>query len=321
MSERPNVSLITTERNEAGAIAEFLDSALRQSLAPDEIVIADGGSTDGTVEIIQRYIEQGAPIRLLEAPGNRSVGRNAATEAAQNEIVACTDVGNRLDEDWLRVITAPLRQDPEAMVVSGGFRAEPQTWFETVSSTLMLAPNDEIDLATWLPSSRSIAFRKSAWRHVGGYPEHTNFNEDTPFAMALREAGYRFEDGLGAIVYWRPRSTLREFYRQYYFYAVGDGLDRLHGPQYAALFVKYAGLGAGAAALALVWPPGVPAWLGVFVAYTLVRVLRPWRKVGGIRALAVMFVLKLSYEISQLHGYTTGVVRTRRLRGSEKLVR
>jgi glycosyltransferase involved in cell wall biosynthesis len=315
------VSLITTERNEVRAIAEFLDSALRQSLPPDEIVIADGGSTDGTVEIIQQYVEQGAPIRLLSVPGNRSVGRNAATEAARNEIVACTDVGNRLDEDWLRVITEPLRADPAAMVVSGGFRAEPHTWFETVSATLMLAPNDTIDLGTWLPSSRSIAYRKGAWRSVGGYPEHTNFNEDTPFAMALREAGYRFEDGLRAIVYWRPRSTLREFYRQYHFYAVGDGLDRLHGRQYAAFFAKYAGLVGGTVALALVWPPGVAAWIALFAAHTVARVLRPWRKLGGARALGMMVVLKLVYETSQLTGYATGVLRGRGLRGSEKLVR
>ena len=46
------LSLITTERNEKDSIAEFIDSALGQSLKPDEIIISDGGSTDGTVEIM-----------------------------------------------------------------------------------------------------------------------------------------------------------------------------------------------------------------------------------------------------------------------------
>lgn len=315
------VSLIVTERNEADSIREFLDSALAQSLSPDEIVIADGGSTDGTVEIIEEYVERGAPIRLVHAPGNRSVGRNAATEAAANEIVACTDVGSRLDEHWLREITRPLRDDPDAMVVSGFFLPEPRTFFERVSATLMLDPNDAIDVETWLPSSRSFAYRKAAWRTVGGYPEHTNFNEDTPFVLALREAGFRFEDGLRAIVYWRPRPDLREFYRQYYFYAVGDGLDRLHPRGFAVVLVKYAVLLVALLVLLVAEPVYAVLALVAFVLYTAYRVRRPWRKVGGLRALGLMIVLSIAYDVSQIAGYTTGVVRGGRLRGSDRLVR
>lgn len=321
MSAGSGVSLITTERNEASAIREFLDSALAQSLPPDEIVIADGGSTDGTVEIIEEYLAAGAPIRLVLAPGNRSIGRNAATAAAVNEIIACTDVGNRLDQHWLREITAPLRRDPEAMVVAGFFRAEPRTFFERVSSTLMLEPNQSVDLDTWLPSSRSIAYRRQAWERAGRYPEHTNFNEDTPFALALREAGYRFEDGLRAVVYWRPRPTLREFFRQYYFYAVGDGLDRLHPLRFAALVVKYVGFGALLAGAALLAPAAAAAMVVVFVTYAVFRVWRPWRRMGGLRALALMVALSVTYDLSQLVGYANGVVRGRALRNSDRLVR
>jgi glycosyltransferase involved in cell wall biosynthesis len=315
------VSLITTERNEAASIRDFLDSALEQTLAPDEIVIADGGSTDGTVAIIREYVDRGAPIRLLDVPGNRSVGRNAAIEACRNEIVACTDVGNRLDRDWLRLITRPLRDDPEAMAVAGGYRADPQTYFEEVSGTLMLAGNDRIDLRTWLPSSRSIAFRKAAWRAAGGYPEYTNFNEDTPFALALKRAGFRFEDGLSAIVHWRPRPTLREFYRQYYFYAVGDALDRLHLRTYALRAAKWTVGVAGLVGTALWSAVAVGAWLALGAAYLVARVWRPWRKLGGGRALGLMVLLSVAFDISQLHGYATGLVRGRTLRNSGKLVR
>lgn len=165
------VSLITTERNEADAIAEFIQSALAQSLKPDEIVIADGGSTDGTLEIIENYIKGGAPIKLIKAPGNRSVGRNAATKSAKNEIIAVTDVGCRLSRDWLKNITEPFQRNPKAMAVAGFYIPEPKTYFEKVSATLMYHPNDHIDLKTWLPSSRSVAYKKAAWAKAGGYPE------------------------------------------------------------------------------------------------------------------------------------------------------
>lgn len=317
----PGVSLITTERNEAGAIREFLDSALAQTLLPDEIVIADGGSSDGTVEIIQEYIDAGAPINLVMAPGNRSVGRNAATRAATNEIIACTDVGSRLDAEWLREITEPLRRDPAAGAVAGFFLPDPKTHFEHVAATLMLDPNDEIDLDTWLPSSRSVAYTKTAWARAGGYPEHTNFNEDTPFALALREQGYRFQDGLRAIVYWRPRPSLREFYRQYYFYAVGDALDRLHPRHFAVVVAKYLVLLAALVAAAVLEPVLAPLLLIAFLAHTAWRVRRPWRKLGGLRSLALMVLLSITYDVSQILGYANGTLRRDRLRGSDRLVR
>jgi glycosyltransferase involved in cell wall biosynthesis len=315
------VSLITTERNEVDSISEFIDSVLSQSRPPDEIVIADGGSTDGTLAIIQGYIDQGAPIRLITAPGNRSIGRNAATKAAQNEIIACTDVGSRLDKDWLKNIIEPFRENPEAMAVSGFFLPEPKTYFEKVSATLMLDPNDQVDIATWLPSSRSIAYKKTAWAKAGGYPEHTNFNEDTPFDLALKREGYRFEDGLKAIVYWRPRPNLREFYRQYYFYAVGDGIDKIYFKHFVRLTVRY-GL-----VLVVLIAAAVVNWLIFVLLLTLCllqilkRVYRPWRKLRGVKTLALMGLLITAYDLSQIHGYWYGNLNRNRLNGSSKLVR
>lgn len=315
------VSLITTERNEGSAIAEFINSALSQSLKPDEIIIADGGSTDGTLAIIKDYIKKGAPILLVNAPGNRSVGRNAATRAASNEIIAVTDVGSRLDRDWLKNITEPFYKNPQAMVVAGSFKAESKTFFEKVSSTLMLAPNDKIDLKTWLPSSRSVAYKKEAWGRVGGYPEHTNFNEDTPFDLALKKAGYKFENGLRAIVYWHPRSNSTEFFKQYYYYAVGDGIDQLNFYHFIKLSMQYIFIIA-ATALAL---SSLPVLTVIPVSYLIYLYLRriflPWRKIGGLKAFAIMLYLAFIFDISQIFGFWAGFLRRKQLRSSNKLTR
>jgi glycosyltransferase involved in cell wall biosynthesis len=314
-------SLITTERNEVNDIATFIESAMSQSLRPDEIIIADGGSTDGTLDVIQKYIKEGAPIKLINAPGNRSIGRNAASKAARNAVIACTDVGSRLDKDWLKNITQPFQDDPKAMVVSGNFKADPQTYFERVSATLMLNSNDKIDLATWLPSSRSIAYKKAAWEKVGGYPEHTNFNEDTPFDLALRAEGYKFEDGLKAIVYWRPRPDIKEFYKQYYYYAVGDGIDLLSPRFFTKVFVMYMG---GLVLLIggfLYWWVFGAAILILALLYLLRRVWKPWRKLGGAKTLLLMLLLGVTYDYSQMRGYLHGYLNRGKLRGSQKLVR
>lgn len=315
------VSLITTERNEADSIKDFIESALKQSLKPDEIVISDGGSTDGTVEIIQKYIDKGLPIKLVMSPGNRSIGRNAATKAAKNEIIACTDAGARLDKDWLKNITKPFAENPGAMVVSGFFLPEPQTYFEKVSTTLMLQANDDIDLDTWLPSSRSIAYKKEAWSKVGGYPEHTNFNEDTPFDLALRKAGYKFEDGLAAIAYWRPRSTLREYYRQYYFYAVGDGIDAIDAPRILKLTGLYILIPITILLTSFTFPLLSLTIFALTFLQTLRRVYGPWKKLKDLQSIPLMVLLVITYDISQMVGWWYGLAAKDKLKHSDKLVR
>lgn len=313
------VSLITTERNEVDSIGDFIESALAQSKKPDEIIIADGGSTDGTVEIIKSFIKKGAPIKLVIASGNRSVGRNAATKAAKNEIIACTDVGSRLDKDWLYHITKPFADDSKTMMVAGNFKADPHTDFEKISSTLMLQGNDKIDLKTWLPSSRSIAYTKTAWEKVGGYPEHTNFNEDTPFDLALKQAGYDFADGLKAVVYWRPRPNLREFYRQYYFYAVGDALDNIDRAKimrfsliYSAVVVSLLGL------ILTIWFL-VP--IAIYLLWIMRRVYGGLKQLPTLKALLLMPILMATYDISQISGFWYGRSNQARLRNGGRLVR
>jgi hypothetical protein len=82
----------------------------------------------------------------------------------------------------------------------------------------------KVDPNTFLPSSRSIAFRKAAWKSVNGYPEWLTLTaEDTLFDVCLKNADCNFVFAPKAVVYWRPRRNLSALLRQYYLYGFGDG--------------------------------------------------------------------------------------------------
>ena len=106
-----NVSLICTTLNEGSSIQKLLDSLVRQTRLPDEIIFVDGGSSDNTVAILERYAsEHQLPLQVIVAPGaNISQGRNIAIEAATGPIIASTDAGVRLDTRWLEEILKPLQ--------------------------------------------------------------------------------------------------------------------------------------------------------------------------------------------------------------------
>ncbi len=307
------VAVVATVKNEEASIARLLDSLLAQTRRPDEIVICDGGSTDRTVALIQGYIARGAPVRLLEAPGaNISTGRNRAIAATRSDLIAVTDAGVRLSPTWLARIIAPLEQDPTVDVVSGFFRSAPESLFELALGATTLPDVDEIDPARFLPSSRSVAFRRRAWQQVGGYPEWLDYCEDLVFDLALRRAGCRFVFVPEAVVDYRPRSSLRAFFRQYYLYARGDGKAGLWTHRHALRYGTYL-VGAPLVLLTGLWYK--VAWL-VLGAAALGYVYRPYRRLfrrlGPLgwreRLLAVLLVplLRLTGDVAKMLGYPVG---------------
>lgn len=217
------VSVVCTLKNEAKSVRRLLGSLLSQSRMPNEIVITDGGSTDGTIEIVSSYIEEGSPINLIIAQGiNISQGRNIAIKNAKHDYIAVTDGGCRADKNWLRNLIKPFDEDPAVDVVSGFYLPEFSSTLEEYLGELVRSKLKNEERATFLPSGRSMAFRKESWERVHAFPERLDKGEDTFFALALREAGCRFALARDAVVYWRPRSSFGGLFRQYYHYARGE---------------------------------------------------------------------------------------------------
>lgn len=210
----PSFTVIATVRNEAATIHEFISSLLTQTRKPDEILIVDGDSTDGTREILEEYAAQGL-LRVLSQPCNIAQGRNLGIAAATGTHLAVTDAGCQVDVDWLANFALCFGADPRPDVVAGNFHFETHTPFEVAVVRATFQPNrEESQTARYYPSSRSVAFSKSAWEKAGGYPEWLYAAEDTLFNIRMRQLGCRFVFCREAIVRWRPRENWRALARQ-----------------------------------------------------------------------------------------------------------
>ena len=196
------VSLICTLKNEESSAKEFLDSLLSQSRPPDEIIMVDGGSTDTTVDIIDSYIKNGAPIKLIVSKGaNIAQGRNIAIKNSKYDVIASTDAGCRLDKDWLKNLLNKFGEQTD--IVSGCYLPEARTTFEKVVADMSPSNLDDLTAENFLPSNRSIAFRKSVWQELGGFPENIKRSDDTWFDLEAKRRGKKFEIAKDAIVYRR----------------------------------------------------------------------------------------------------------------------
>ena len=302
---RERTALIVTVLNEAATIDTLLESVAAQTRPPDEVVIADGGSTDGTREALQRWSSR-LPLRVIQAPGaNIARGRNLAIQSAQGELIAVTDAGVRLEPDWLEQLHVGLTEDVH--VVSGFFRADPRSPFERALGATTLPVVEDVAPDAFLPSSRSVLFRRRAWEQVGGYPEWLDYCEDVVFDLALQRAGCRFTFAPGAIAWFRPRQSARAFFRQYYLYARGDGKAGLWWRRHAIRYATYV------IAAIVLWRRSRAAWLLPLGAAAYTR--RPYRRLNldrltPVEALYVLSLppaIRLVGDVAKMLGYPVGV--------------
>jgi glycosyltransferase involved in cell wall biosynthesis len=308
------VSVILTVLNEAEAVRGVLESLCVQTRRPDEVVVADGGSRDQTVAVLREYATR-LPLQFVSAPGsNISQGRNTAIRAARGGILAVTDAGVRCRPDWLERLAAPF-VSPSVMAVAGFFCSAPRTVLETAMGATVLPEARDVNPATYLPSSRSVAFRREAWEAVGGYPEWLDYSEDVLFDLAIRQKFGPFTFVPKAVVEFRPRSSLGALARQYFQYARGDGKANLFPRQHAVRYFTYlvvAPLLTYSAVTVSPWMWLVGAAAGL--AYLRLPLRRLWPNLSAMpatdqaRALLYLPLIRLTGDIAKMAGYPLGVL-------------
>ena len=296
------ISVIATVVNAEEHIGDFLASIAAQTRVPDEVVIVDGGSTDGTVPLLRAADD----ITVLEEPGaNIARGRNLAISHAKHEAIAVADADCVYDPGWLATLLDAL--DGGADVAMGVTEPIITSLLDACVASLgsQLDPA-AIDARTFMPSARSVAFRRETLEAVGGYPEWLPIGEDMWVNHRWRERSFDMRLAPAAVAGWRPRRTVRDIWMQYVRYARGDGQAGLYPERHALRFAVYGGL-LVALGSRRAWPKLLA--LGGGVAYARGPVRRA-RARAGDRALAATFLtpaLLAFTDAAKMCGYALGV--------------
>lgn len=223
----PTVSIILPTLNERHFIRDCLDSLLAQDYpAIAEILVVDGGSTDGTRQIVEGEVR---PVRLLDNPRvTAAAAMNVGIGAAKGDIVCRADAHTLYDADYVRRCVSVL-EETGAANVGGAMRPVGTSSFgravaAVTTSPLGVGPGkfhysrrreivDTVYLGCW---------RRSTLEAVGGYDESR-----LQWAAEDQELNFRLRKSGGTIVIdpsirsvYFPRDTPRALARQYANYGV-----------------------------------------------------------------------------------------------------
>ncbi len=227
------VSVVIPCRNEDARIAALLDAIRSQETAVLEVVIVDTGSTDGTVDIVGRYQQHHADLRLrcLSHPGaGISEAMNRGIETAHGEIIVRLDGHSRPRPDYVGRAVDTLRDSGAAIVggvweiVSGAQTQVAEAIALAVAHPLG-AGNAAYRTARTTDGGRTEVdtvpfgcFRKSTWETLGGFDEGLLTNEDYEFNYRARSSGSTVVLDRDIRCTYFARSTLADLARQYFRY-------------------------------------------------------------------------------------------------------
>lgn len=235
MANTPNISIIAPVRNAERTLNETFEYLFKLNYPRDkmEIVLADGGSTDKTVEVIKKWQAKYPFIKLVEIPNCPSPGfaRNKALALVKGDFIFFTDGDCAPTPEWINIILSKFEKDPQIAAVGGeiftkivepdniiesyceqtGFlRVAGRYWYMNpqegnFSDLSDMSPSEVCGHRAFYFATANAAYRKSIIDKLGLTFWNEPTGEDIEFSLQVRKAGYK--------LYFAPEARVDHMHR------------------------------------------------------------------------------------------------------------
>lgn len=225
------LSVVVCVRNEEKRLSDCLDTVYQNK--PDEVILVDGDSTDGTLAIARKYLG----IKIIESKNSSlPLDRQKGIDAAKNELVAMVDADHRLSPDDLESLLKDMREFDFDIVQSGllsymnhGF------WDSAEEASWILTQN--------IPGRRNMVgtapaiYNKRVFNYARFDDHITSTIDDTDFAYRLSKfPKLRFGVGHTKIRQYHF-ADFSTYVKKFQWYGKGDGeFCRKHSERFPSMF-------------------------------------------------------------------------------------
>jgi len=320
MEEQPTVTVAMPCLDEARYIESCLESVLAQDYPADrlEILVADGGSKDGTRELVSRFAARDPRVRLVDNRARfQAAGMNAAIRLARGDVIVRMDVHCDYAPDFVRKCVEVLKRTG-ADNVGGAARARARTAFQQALCAALDSPlgvggsayrssNREGYVDTVFPG----AFPRRVFEQVGLFDPGAVTNEDAELNQRIIAAGGKVYLSREIVVHYYPRESFGALARQYFRYGRGRARTLLKHRKLLSLrpVIPAAMVAGGVVLLATAHlQPITPCAFGAFALLTGLEAVRVGRRAGPARIPTIWAIFPVLY-VAHGCGFFGGLAR------------
>ncbi len=315
----PFVSIIMPCFNEEKYIEACMASLAAQDYPSQliEILVADGGSTDRTLALLEGMSRKDTRIRIIDNPERlQAPGMNRAIRASRGDILIRMDVHAEYAEDFVRRCVEVL-EETGAENVGGAARPKSKQWFQRALSAALesplgvggssyRSPDKEGPVDTVFPG----AFRRRVFETIGLFDPKAITNEDAEINQRILESGGVIYLSKKIIVHYYPRDSFKGLAIQYFKYGKGRARTLLKHRRLPTIrpLIPFLMTSSGAL-LAGALPFHPLTWLsfGAYGAGTFLEAVRVGHKAGA-HLIPVVWAIFPVLHVSHGVGMAVGLV-------------
>jgi glycosyltransferase involved in cell wall biosynthesis len=245
------LSVIIPCFNGADTIATQLEALARQRWQePWEVIVADNGSTDGSVAIVNQYQARLPSLRVVDASARRGqpYALNIGAQAATGESLAFSDADDEVGPGWLAAMGEALSRYDFVACRVDTTKLNP-AWSHGSRGNFQQNGLIPYRYPPYLPHAggSTLGVKRAIHIAVGGFDESLPYLHDTDYCWRIQRAGTTLHFVPDAILHYRYRDTLRGIYRQ----------ARDWGEYNVILYKRYRPVGMPP----LTWKDGIRGWV------------------------------------------------------------
>jgi len=207
----PKVSILVATLNSELTIEGCLKAICELNYPKDllEIIVVDGCSMDGTLEIAEKY-----HVKVISAPLNAPAAYNYALKIVSSDVIGFIDADAKVEKEWLNKLVAYLDK-PQVAGISGGIETwnKENVWARSIGYDLenryARLKKSVVRIATM-----NLLMKKKVIEEVGGFDEHLPSQYDTDLGFRITSRGYKLLFEPDAKCYHFNRSTVKAYFKQ-----------------------------------------------------------------------------------------------------------
>jgi glycosyltransferase involved in cell wall biosynthesis len=229
------ISVVIPTYNRAGHLKECLEALERQTIAKKmfEVIVVDGGSTDGTSEYLKERAAAGSMrlVYLEEKKKGAGAARNLGVLNSSSEYIAFTDDDCIPDADWLSDLLESFPKDDRCAAIGGPIiSAYKKNMISRYVDYCRRCRNLNFSgKVIHLPTMNAL-YRRTALLEVGIFDERVIITEDIHLSQKILKKGFYLKNLDHGVVAHKDPRDLRTLYHKAYLHGTGIAtIAQMHG--------------------------------------------------------------------------------------------